>query len=154
MNKTVALKLMILVVIGTLATALNLSIGLQETIGISWWGTGRAPHEWFGWPTLALEVTALSIVGVWGGYSTMGNSGKVPINGLLIFSSAFAIFGLVMYSRMAPISDLRIPDDLRARALQNFFTLTPELLAQLTALLGVGAIARLFATNDPRLKEQ
>ena len=41
MNKTVALKLMILVVIGTLATALNLSIGLQETIGISYWGEGR-----------------------------------------------------------------------------------------------------------------
>ena len=154
MNKTVALKLMILVVIGTLGAALNLSIGLQETIGISWWGAGRAPHEWFGWPTLALEVTALSIVGVWGGYSTMGNSGKVPINGLLIVSSAFAIFGLVMYSRMAPISDLRIPYDLRSRSLQDFFTLTPEALAQLTALLGVGAIARLFATNDPRLKEQ
>ncbi len=154
MNKTVALKLMILVVIGTLATALNLSIGLQETIGLSWWGAGRAPHEWFGWPTFALEVTALSIVGVWGGYSTMGNSGKVPINGLLIVSLAFAILGLVMYSRMAPISDLRIPDDLRARALQYLFAWTPEGLAQLTALLGVGAIARLFATNDPRLKDQ
>ena len=76
MNKTVALKLMILVVIGTLATALNLSIGLQETIGLSWWGAGRDPHEWFGRPTFALEVTALSIVGVWGGYSTMGNSGR------------------------------------------------------------------------------
>lgn len=120
MNKPVALKLMILVVIGTLATALNLSIGLQETIGISWWGAGRAPHEWFGWPTFALEVTALSIVGFWGGYSTLGNSGKVPINGLLIVSSACAIFGLVMYSRMAPISDLRIPYDLRSRALQTF----------------------------------
>jgi len=108
MHKTVALKLMILVVIGTLATALNLSISIQETIGISWWGAGRAPHEWFGWPTLALEVTAISIVGVWAGYSVPGNCGKVPINGLLIVSSAFAIFGLVMYSRIAPISGINI----------------------------------------------
>jgi len=152
--QTLALKLMILVGIGTLATALNLTISLQETISLSWWGEGRAPHPGFaGWPTLAREAATLSIVALWGGYKAATRSGSLAIDVLIIASAALAIFGLVAYSRMAPVSDLRIPDDLRSRASQLVFGFIPELLAQLIAQMGVGAIVgRFLASDEPRLK--
>jgi hypothetical protein len=151
--QTLALKLMILVVIGTLATGLNLTISLQDTISLSWWGGGRAPHPGFaGWPTLAFEAAILSIVALWGGYKAE-TRGPLAINALIIASAALAIFGLVVYSRMAPVSDLRIPDDLRSRASQLFFAFVPELLAQLIAQMGVGAVVgRFLASDEPHLK--
>lgn len=119
---------------GTLATALNLTISLQETISLSWWGEGRAPHPGSaGWPTLALEAAILSTVALWGGYKAAARSGPLAIDALIIVSAALAIFGLVVYSRMAPVSDLRIPDDLRSRASHLFFAFIPELAAQLIA---------------------
>jgi hypothetical protein len=151
--QTLALKLMILVVIGTLATALGLTITLQDTISIVWWGEGRAPHPGFaGWPTLALEAAILSIVALWAGYKAEAR-GPLAIDALIIASAALAIFGLVAYSRMAPVSDLRIPDDLRSRASQLFFAFVPELLSQLLAQMGVGAIVgRFLASDAPRLE--
>lgn len=87
--QTLALKLMILVVIGTLATALNLTISLQDTISLSWWGEGRAPHGGFaGWPTLALEAAIVSIVGLWGGYKAATRSGPLAIDTLIIVCGA------------------------------------------------------------------
>jgi hypothetical protein len=152
--QNLALKLMVLVVIGTLATALNLTVSLQETISLSWWGAGRAPHPGFaGWPTLALESAALSIIALWGGYKAATRNGPLPIDTLIMASAALAIFGLVAYSRMAPVSDLRIPDDLGSRASQMIFAFVPEQLAQLIAQMGIGAIVQSFlASDDPRLK--
>lgn len=54
---------------------------------------------------------------------------------------------------MAPVSDLRIPDDLRSRASQLVVAFIPELLAQLMAQMGVGAIVgRFLASDEPRPK--
>ena len=152
--QTLALKLMVLVVIGTLATALNLTVSLQDTISLSWWGEAKAPQPGFaGWPTLALEAAVLSIIALWAGYRAATRSGPLPIDTLIVASAALAIFGLVVYSRMAPVSDLRLPDDLRSRLSQLVFAFGPEQLAQLLAQMGVGAIvARFLASDAPPLK--
>jgi hypothetical protein len=153
--QSLALRLLILFVIGTFATALNLTIKLQVTIGFSWWTLGRAPHSWLGWPTYALEATAIVVVGLWAGYRGMGPSKAPPsINGLIILSSVSSIFGLIVYSFMSPVTDFRITDDLRPFYSQLSFSLVAEALAEFTASMGIGAIAgRFLAIDNSRLRE-
>jgi hypothetical protein len=152
----VALRLVALVVISVFATALYNTMTLEETITVSWRGEAKAPDLIAGWATFALGSLIGTIVGIGVGYRAADGSPRnlwLSTNTPIIASAAFTILGLVVYSQMTPVSDIRIPDDLRSRVFQNLFAYGSELMAQLLALMGVGATVRRFLASDERLKD-